>query len=448
MLKTFRGGVHPPERKELSKDKPLERFPAPAEVFVYLSQHIGAPAKAVVKPGDAVRKGQVVGEPQGFVSVPVHAPVSGKVKAVEPRPHPLGQRLPAVVIENDRRDEWLDGLNRERAFDALSPEQTRDEIRKAGIVGLGGAAFPAHVKLSPIEGKPIDHVVINCAECEPYLTCDYRQMLEQTDDIVAALKILMKVVGAANGWIAVESNKRDAFEKLRTVASGQPNIRVELLRVKYPQGAEHQITTALLGREIPSGGLPIDVGVICHNTGTAVAVFDALRRNKPLVERAVTVTGDAVERPANYLVPIGTPVRALLEDAGLRPGARKLIVGGPMMGLAQYTPDVAVTKGTCGLLVMTDAEAFEWRACIRCGRCVDACPWHLVPSYLSIICEAKNVALIADSDIMDCKECGCCTYTCPSRRPIVHFIKYGKAELARLRAEEKAKKAQTQPQKT
>ncbi len=441
MFKTFKGGIHPPERKDLTKDKPIERFPAASEVILYLSQHIGAPAAATVAKGDPVRKGQVVGAAQGFVSAAVHSPVSGKVKAIEPRPHPLGQKVPAIVIENDGRDEWAEGLNKERDPGGMSAEEIRDEIRKAGIVGLGGATFPTHVKLAPMEGKPIRDVVVNCAECEPYLTCDYRQMLEQTDEIVAALRLLMKATNAPNGWIAVESNKPDAFERLRSAAQGDSRIRVEMLEVKYPQGAEHQITAALLGREIPSGGLPLDIGVICQNTGTAVAIYDALFRCRPLVERVLTVTGEGIERPANYVVPLGTPVKALLDAAGLRDGANQLIIGGPMMGLAQYTADIAVTKGTSGILALLDGRSYEWRNCIRCGRCVDACPWRLVPSYLSIICEAKNLDAIRSSDIMDCKECGCCTYTCPSRRPIVHLVKYGKAELARIRAEERARAA-------
>jgi len=439
MPKTFRGGVHPPERKGLAKDKPIERFAAPAELVLYLSQHIGAPARPVVEKGQAVSKGQVVGEAGGFVSAPVHASVSGTVKAVEPRPHPLGGKLPAVVIENDGADQWADGVNQERDVADLSAEAVREAIQAAGIVGLGGATFPTHVKLAPMKDKPISDVVINCAECEPYLTCDYRQMLERADDVVAALRILMTAAGADKGWIAVESNKPDAFQAFRAAAAGEADISVEMLEVKYPQGAEHQITTALLGREIPSGGLPLDIGVICQNTGTAVAVYEALRLNKPLVERVLTVTGEGIERPANYLVSLGTPVRAILDAAGLRADANKLICGGPMMGLAQYTADIAVTKGTSGLLVLADARAYESAACIRCGRCVEACPWHLVPSYLSIICEARNIEAIKASDIMDCKECGCCTYVCPSRRPIVHLVKYGKAELAALRAKERAK---------
>jgi len=443
MLKTFKGGIHPHDHKDLAGDKPIERFPAPPELVLYVSQHIGAPAAPAVKKGDAVKKGQMIAEPRGFVSAGVHSPVSGAIKAVEPRPHPLGTRVNAVIIENDGNDEWLDGLNQERDFSGMSAARIRDEIRDAGIVGLGGATFPTHVKLSPMEGKPISDVVINCAECEPYLTCDYRQMIERADDIVAALEVLMKAVGAPNGWIAVESNKPDAYARLLAAAGGHEGVCVEMLEVKYPQGAEHQITAALLGREIPSGGLPIDIGVICQNTGTAVAVYEALRFNRPLIERALTVTGDGVENPANYLVPLGLPVRAILDRAVLRGNANKLVLGGPMMGLAQYTADVAVTKGTSGVLALADAEAYEWTTCIRCGRCVDACPWRLVPSYLSIICETKRIDAIRDSDIMDCKECGCCTYVCPSRRPIVHLVKYGKAELARLRAEEKAKQAKT-----
>jgi electron transport complex protein RnfC len=442
-MNTFQGGVHPPDRKELSKDKPIQDFPPPALAVLYLSQHIGAPARPVVEKGDTVLKGQVVGEAGGFVSAPVHASVSGTVKAIEPCPHPLGKKVPAVVIENDGNETWAEGVNQGRDVDSMSPEDIRSAIQAAGIVGLGGATFPTHVKLSPIDGKPISDLIINCAECEPYLTCDYRQMLEQADEVVAATRLLMRATGAPNGWIAVESNKPDAAEILSKAAAGDPNIRVELCEVKYPQGAEHQITVALLGREIPSGGLPLDVGCVCQNTGTAVAVYEALRLNKPLIERVLSVTGDGVERPANCRVRLGTLVSAVLDAAGVRPEMNKLVIGGPMMGLAQYTADVAVMKGTSGILALTDAKAFESRACIRCGRCVEVCPWHLVPSYLSIICEAKDVEAIKSSTIMDCKECGCCTFVCPSRRPIVHLVKYGKGELAALRAREKAKEKAT-----
>ena len=441
MPKTFRGGIHPHDRKEPAKDRPIERLPAPAELIVYLSQHIGAPAMAVVEKGDAVEKGQVIGEARGFVSAVVHSPVSGTVKAVEPRPHPLGRKSPAVVIENDGADAWLEGVNEPRDAAGLAAGDIREEIRRAGVVGMGGAAFPTHVKLSPMEGKPISDLVINCAECEPYLTCDYRQMLEQSADVVEGLRLLMRAADAPNGWIAVETNKPDAYETLKAAAAGDEHITVEMLEVKYPQGAEHQIAAALLGREIPSGGLPIDIGVVCQNTGTAVAVCEAIHLNKPLIERALTVTGEGVENPANYCVPLGTPLGAVLDKAGLKDDANKLIIGGPMMGLTQYTADVAVTKGTSGILALTGAEAYESEACIRCGRCVEVCPWRLVPSYLSVICEAKQIDAIKASDIMDCKECGCCTYVCPSRRPIVHLVKYGKAELARLRAEEKAEAA-------
>jgi H+/Na+-translocating ferredoxin:NAD+ oxidoreductase subunit C len=439
MAKTFKGGIHPPDSKELAKDKPLERFAATSELTLYLSQHIGAPARAAVEKGDTVKKGQVIAEAGGFVSAPVHAPVSGTVKAIEPRPHPLGRKLPAIIIENDGNDEWAGGVNVERDASSLSAAEIRNGIQAAGIVGMGGATFPTHVKLAPMDGKPTQDMVINCAECEPYLTCDYRQMLEQADAIVSGLKLLMKATSAPNGWIAVENNKMDAVEVLTKAAECEPNIKVEALEVKYPQGAEHQITAAVLGREIPSGGLPLDIGVVCQNTGTAIAVHEALTLNKPLVERALTVTGEGVERPANYVVPLGVPVRAILDKAGLKKNANKLVLGGPMMGLAQYTADVAVGKGTSGILALADAQAYEWTACIRCGRCVDVCPWQLVPSTLSIICESKNIEAIKASDIMDCKECGSCTYVCPSRRPIVHLVKYGKGELAALRAREQAK---------
>ena len=444
-MRTFKGGVHPHDFKELSKDKPIEPFPAPDLVVLPMSQHIGVPCVPTVKKGDQVAKGQVVGEPdpenpKRFVSAPVHASVSGKVVAVEPRPHPLGKPVLAVVVENDGQETWAEPLAEEADPASLEPNAIRERIQAAGIVGMGGAAFPTHVKLTPPADKPIDTVILNAAECEPYLTCDYRLMLEHPAELIDGLQIIGRVLGARDLWIGVEANKPDAFETLRQAASGTP-IRVEMCKVKYPQGAEKQLIYALTGRKVPAGGLPLEVGVVVQNVATAFAIRNAVRFGKPLVERVVTVTGDGVDRPANYLVPLGTPFQALLDAAGMDPSARKVIAGGPMMGIAQGRLDVPVIKGTSGVLVMRRAAPSQWRACIHCGRCVEVCPMRLVPSEISIACESGNLDAVAATSILDCFECGSCTYVCPAKRPIVHWVKWGKAELARKRAEQRGAKA-------
>lgn len=451
-MRTFPRGIHPHEFKHLSKSVPITALPPPPQVVLPMSQHLGVPCAPTVKKGDAVARGQVVGEPdpsnpRRFVSAPVHASVSGKVVAVEPRPSPLSPAVLSVVIENDGRDAWAEGVAKDEGrgrFDAelaaLDANEIKARIHAAGIVGMGGAAFPTHVKISPPPDKPIDTLILNGAECEPYLTCDYRLMLERPAELVEGLLALRKALGARDVWIGVEANKPDAFAALERASQGK-GIRVELCKVKYPQGAEKQLIYALTRRTVPAGGLPLDVGVVVQNVATALAVRDAVRFRKPLVERVVTVTGDGVERPGNWLVRLGTPFAALLSASRLRPGARKLIAGGPMMGIAQATADVPVVKGTSGILVLQEARAEEWRACISCGRCVDACPMGLMPNEISIACEARNFDLMARVDILDCYECGCCTYVCPSKRPIVHWVKWAKAELARRKAQQQTQKA-------
>ena len=438
--KTFPRGVHPRDFKELSKDKPIEVFPPPAEAALPVSQHIGAPAQPVVSKGDEVKKGQVIAEAGGFVSAPVHAPISGKVKAIEMRPHALGKPVIAIIIESDGADEWLEGLPAENDVEELSADDIKQKVQQAGVVGLGGATFPAHVKLSPPPDKPVNSIIINAAECEPFLTCDYRLMLERAADVVGGLRLIMKAVDAEHGYIGVEANKPDAYDLLERAAAQFENIETIMLEVKYPQGAELQLIEAVLDRQVPSGTLPMEVGAYVQNVGTAVAIYEACRFDKPLIERVVTVTGRGAGEPANLLVRLGTPIEALMKHCKASPEVNKLVLGGPMMGLAQYTSDMAVTKGTSGILLMTDAKDFDYQACIRCGRCVDHCPMGLVPSDLSIICEAGKVDEMMAHGIMDCKECGTCAYVCPARRPIVHWVKLGKAALAKLRAKEQGKK--------
>ena len=441
-LKTFPGGTHPPETKELSRGRPIETVPAPERVYIPLSQHIGAPCKPVVEKGDAVKMGQVVGEAAGFVSAPVHASVSGTVAGIEDRPHIFGPTVPCVVIDNDGRDEWFEGCNQPVDHSSLDHEAIRRKVVEGGLAGMGGATFPTHVKFSPPPEKPIDTVIINGVECEPYLTCDYRLMMEGPQRIIDGAEIILRAVRCDRCIIAIEANKPDAFELMREKVGGRDKISVEMLQVKYPQGAEKQLIKALLGREVPSGGLPMDVGALVSNVGTTAAVYDAVALNKPLIERLCTVTGEGVERPANFLARIGTPLTLLLEKAGLKPGARKFILGGPMMGLAQFTTDLVLIKGTSGVLVLMEADDGEYEQCIRCGRCVEACPSYLMPSELSILAEAGEWEAAKEKNVLDCIECGVCAYVCPARRPIVHLIKLAKAELLRMKKEADAKKKQ------
>ncbi|MBM4035807.1 MAG: electron transport complex subunit RsxC [Planctomycetes bacterium] len=444
-MKTFPRGIHPHEFKELSKDRAIQALPPPPEVVLPMSQHLGVPCAPTVKKGDAVRKGQVVGEPdpanpRRFVSAPVHASVSGKVVAVEPRRSPLAPSALSVVIENDGQEAWADGVPAETEPATLDAVGIKTRIQAAGIVGMGGAGFPTHVKISPPPEKPIDTLILNAAECEPYLTCDYRLMLEHPAELVEGLLLLAKALGVKETLIGIEANKLDAYELLRTASEGK-GIRVEVCRVKYPQGAEKQLIYALTRRKVPAGGLPLDVGIVVQNVATAFAVREAVRAGKPLIERVATVTGDGVARPANFLVRLGTPFRALLDASGVLDGARKIIAGGPMMGIAQGSVDVPVVKGTSGILVLREAAAAEWRACISCGRCVASCPMGLMPNEVSIACEAQNLDVMGTLSIADCCECGCCAYACPAKRPIVHWIKWGKAALARRKALQQKQKA-------
>jgi len=440
-----RGGVHPPERKERTAGLPLVVSEPPREVRVLMLQHIGAPAEPVVSRKDRVRKGQLIGKARGFISANVHAPVSGTVRAVQECVHnPTGRRVPAVVIENDGEEAWAEGCNEPQQVESLDPGQMVALVQEAGVVGLGGAAFPTHVKLSPPPHTPVADVIINGAECEPYLTCDHRLMLERSDELLDALRLIMRIVGAKNGYIAIERNKPDAIEQLQHAARGEPAIRVVPLKVKYHQGAEQQLIKALTGREVPAGGgLPSDVGCLVHNVATALAVRDAIRYRRPLIERPITVTGDAVRNPGNFVERIGTSIRAILERQGTQDGANLLLVGGPMMGVAQSTAEVPLIKGNSGILLERAPASEPQRACIRCGRCVEHCPLGLVPSDLSILCEKRDWEAAAAAGLMECKECGCCAYVCPSKRRIVQQIRLGKAELARLR-KKRASKPQTE----
>ncbi|RMG71369.1 MAG: electron transport complex subunit RsxC [Nitrospirae bacterium] len=433
-LLTFKGGVHPPDNKALSAQSPIKEATAPKQAVIPLSQHIGAPCNCVVEVGQEVKKGQLIGEPTAFVSAPVHSSVSGKVVAITQVPNAMGRMVQAVVVENDGKEEWTQ-LQDNPDYMNLSPEELKEKIKNAGIVGMGGATFPTHVKLSPPKEKPIDVVIINGAECEPYLTADHRLMVERPEEVVEGLKILMKVLGVNRGYIGIESNKPDAIEKMTEAASKEPNIEVKALEVKYPQGAEKMLIKAIVDREVPAGGLPMDVGVVVQNVGTAVAIYEACRYGKPLIERVVTVTGRGVKQPGNLLAKIGTPIGQLIEDCGgFTDSPKKVILGGPMMGFAQFSLDVPVTKGTSGVLVLSDKEyvsAEKYGPCIRCGRCIEACPMGLMPSMLSILAEKGFYEDTKEYNVMDCFECGTCTYVCPAKRPIVQHIRLAKSLIKR-----------------
>ncbi|BCR06924.1 electron transport complex subunit C [Desulfuromonas versatilis] len=429
-LKTFPGGLHPPDNKRWSEHKPIETCPLPEELVVPMAQHIGAPAEVCVQKGDLVKKGQVIGQAKGFVSVPVHAPSSGEVVAVEPRLHPSGKALPAVVIRPDGEDRWVEGLEPGDP-EALSADQLREKIRAAGIVGMGGATFPAHVKLSPPEGKKIDTLILNGVECEPFLTADHRLMLEQPDDVLAGVDILRKVLGVSRVYIGIEANKPDAIDLMSQACTGR-GIEVVPLEVKYPQGAEKQLILAITGREVPSGGLPMDVGVVVQNVGTAAAVADAVLHGRPLVERICTVSGPLVAEPKNLRIRIGTPLAHLVQFCGgVKGEPAKIIMGGPMMGSAQLSLEVPATRGTSGLLLFGagDVPLRSEGPCIRCGRCVQACPARIMPTTIAAYARLDFISEAEEYGAMDCIECGCCTYICPATLPLVQAIRYAKGAI-------------------
>jgi electron transport complex protein RnfC len=431
---TFGGGVHPAGNKNLSAHKPTVPAAIPKRVVIPLSQHIGAPTKPLVVIGQEVKKGEKIGETTGFVSAPVHASISGKVVALGSFPHSLGVNIPAVVIESDGKDEWVTGLKENPDYNLLSPDELKKIVQDAGIVGMGGATFPTHVKLAPPKEKPIDVVILNGAECEPYLTSDHRLMLERPKEIINGLKILMRILGVQKGYIGIENNKPDAIETMTKAAAGSPEIKVWPVKVKYPQGAEKMLIKAIAGRTVPAGSLPMDVGVVVQNVGTAEAIYNAVRYGRPLIERYVTVTGRGVQEPKNFLARIGTPFSQLIEEAGgLTDAAAKVIAGGPMMGMSQYTLDVPVIKGTSGITVLplNEVSTKPYGPCIRCGRCIDACPMKLQPSYIGLYIEKGHYEDAKAYNLMDCFECGSCTFVCPANRPMVQWVKKAKKELAR-----------------
>ena len=434
-LKTFKGGIHPPYNKELASGKAIKRAPVPAEVVIPLSQHIGAPNEPLVKEGDRVEPGQKIGSSEAFVSAPVHSSVAGTVKAISDLPNFTGAKVKSVVITPDAsQPEFAKKPGKD--LDSLSAEEIRGIAREAGLVGMGGAAFPTHVKLTPPADKPVDTVIINACECEPFLTCDHRQMLERTADLVVGARLLKAAVGAQKVVFGVEANKMDAADALRSATSSLSDVEVEVLQVKYPEGAEKMLIFALTGRKVPPGKLPSEVGCLVQNVGTAIALYEAAAWGKPLYERVLTVTGPGVREPANLLCAIGTPISALIDACGgLVGNPAKLIMGGPMTGWAQPDTSASVVKGTSGVVVLTSdvVDAGEEAECVRCGKCIEACPMSLSPNY---IVQAARRAQWDKAEMwgaLDCFECGCCSFACPAYIPHVSYVRKAKAEIAALK---------------
>jgi len=435
-LKTFsRGGVYPPEHK-LSAGREVEVLDPPDVVIIPVSQHLGAPSKVLVNRGDQVKVGQILAESAGFVSTNIHSSVSGKVLKVDKFPDSSGYRRMAVQIQVDG-DEWEEHIDRSDDLvknTVLSSEDVRKKILEAGIVGLGGATFPSHVKLMVPQGKKAEYLVVNGVECEPYLTADEALMMERSEELISGIQVLMKGLGVEKAILGIENNKPEAIEQMKKVAA-ETAVQVQGLKVKYPQGGEKQLVQALLKREVPSGGLPIDVGVVVFNVGTALAAYEAVMKNRPLIDRIVTVTGKSLEKPSNFKVRIGTPVSFLVEKAGgLAQNVAKVINGGPMMGKALSTLDVPVVKGSSGILLIDEQEAKrkEVLPCIRCTKCVRVCPMGLEPYLLMTLSEKGLFERMENEKTMDCIECGSCSYTCPSSRPLLDYIRLGKAEVGKI----------------
>ncbi len=436
--RTFRHGVHPTEHKEATEHLALERMPFVKMYVLPLSQHLGAPCNPVVSVGDTVKRAQVVAEPGGFVSMTLHSPVDGRIAAIAKRRHPNGQMVPCIEIEADPFSPQQLPTTDPVDWRALSVDKFINHVQQAGLVGMGGAAFPTHVKYKLPEGKRCERLLVNGCECEPYLTCDHRVMVERADALVRGVEILATKLGADSSWIGVELNKPDAIEALNQEARKDAPLHVSPLKVKYPQGAEKMLIKALFGEEVPAGKLPLDLNIVVNNVGTMIALADYFDRRIPLIERAVTVAGPGIDRPANLTVPVGTPVREVMRHCGLRDDTRQVIMGGPMMGMPLASLDVPVLKGTSGLLAFTGdvIDHTAEYACVRCGQCLEACGNFLNPSHLARLARAGRYDDLENAHLMDCVECGACTYTCPSGVPIVHLIRAAKAGARKRKAKQ------------
>ena len=433
MALTFKGGFHPEENKRLTEGKQIIEVTAPDIMAIPLGQHIGAICKPVVNIGDYVYVGQKIGDSDEYLSVPVHSSVSGKVIAIEKRPHPNLIECMAVVIENDHKKEVLSSIKPIANFESMSPKELRWHIRESGMVGLGGASFPTFVKLSPPEGKTIDTVILNGAECEPYLTADHRVMIEKAFHVVDGLRIMMKVLDVKKGLIVIEDNKKDAYEIIKKECQFCEGISAVLVKTKYPQGSEKQIISAVLKREVKSGQLPVDAGVVVQNVASSAYISKYFRTGMPLIRRALTVAGSGCEIPNNLRVRIGTPFSHIASFAGMKEGIVKVLAGGPMMGTAIFDLDVPVVKGTSGILFFTEKEYKNYveSDCLKCGRCVDHCPMRLMPCYITDYAMLNNLDESVKYGLKDCMECGCCSFICPSRRHLVQTIRVAKTKIPR-----------------
>lgn len=429
---TFKRGIHPKHAKHFTENKPIKKLEPKGDLVFPMSQHIGAPCKPLVKKGDQVLVGQMIGEPQGFVSAPVHSSVSGTVKDVTQVLHPNGFMVEAVIVENDGEYKDCETINKAHDYASLSPSEIRDIIKEAGIVGMGGAGFPTFIKVTPPEDKKIDHIILNGAECEPYITSDHRIMLEETEKVVLGLEIILKLFPEAKGVIAIEDNKPDAIATMKKQVEGKKNIEVAVVKTKYPQGAEKQLIYAVTKREVPSGGLPADAGCIVQNIDTVVAIHRAISIGRPLMRRVVTVSGGAIADPQNFEVKLGMSYRELIEAAGgFKEEPVKVISGGPMMGFAIYSLDVPVVKGTSSILALTKEETktFKESNCMRCGKCVSICPMNLLPNELNKFSLFNDEENFVKYNGLDCIECGSCSYVCPSKRHLLQSIRTAKKEV-------------------
>ncbi|MBU0468522.1 MAG: electron transport complex subunit RsxC [Candidatus Omnitrophica bacterium] len=432
VLKTFPiGGVHPCDNK-LSASKQIEPVVLPATVTIPLSQHIGAPATPIVKPLDIVKVGQLIAKASGFVSANIHSSVSGTVKKIDNVPDTCGYKRPAIIIDVED-DVWENSIDRTDSLlkeISLSQKDIVEKVQESGIVGLGGATFPTHVKLSVPKGKTCEYLLINGVECEPYLTSDHRLMLEKTEEIFVGIKIVMKALGVSKAIIGIENNKKDAIDKMSAISNNYDGISVQALKVQYPQGGEKQLAKALINREIPAPpGLPIDVGCVIQNVGTIYAIYEAVQKNKPLFERVVTITGRSIKNSSNFLARIGTSISVLIDASGGLPGdTGKIISGGPMMGKALNTTDIPVSKGTSGILILPEQISSRTNIsnCIRCAKCVSVCPLGLEPYLLSKLSLRSLFDKAESEQVVNCIECGCCSYNCPSKIPLLDFIRLGK----------------------
>ncbi len=441
MAQSFFGGIHPNDKKAATNKKPIELLPPPAQVVIPMSLHIGAPCKPCVAVGDQVTVGQKIGEATAFVSAPIHASVSGKVVAVEPRIHFSGVKVMSVVIENDFNDTLCPDIKPVEKPGDLTPEQLVEIVKEAGIVGLGGATFPTHIKISSGLGK-VDTVIINAAECEPYITSDHRYMLERPEEIIGGAKILARIFGVDRVHIGVEANKQNAAELLRLkIEEEKAPAVVEVLHTRYPQGAEKQLCQSITGRQVPPGALPAAIGCAVFNTVTAAAIYQAVTRGMPVTRRVVTVSGSGVNDPKNLDCPIGTPICELLDACGgVKKTTFKVMMGGPMMGHVQYDMDAPIGKGTNAILAFCEDEerTVEHPACIRCGKCVSVCPMHLMPVFMYQYERAGMLQELESANVMDCIECGACTYICPGRLHLVQTFRAGKQKINNARAAAKA----------